>query len=330
LAQAIEAKQLHIGTEEFCAAMCISTRSFYYWREELKENQVAPLKKAARPPANKLTPEEKKEIVAILKKSEWVDFSPREIYYKLLDEERRVIASISTFYRIAREHGLLGNRKPSSSGRKLNRQTPHLVAIGPNEVWSWDVSQIQSTQRLERFYLYVILDIWSRFVVGWSLEAHEKTDLAIALWKKSLESQAITGVGLVNHKDNGSIMMADEMVKFVHDAKMVDSYSRAGVSDDNPFSESLFRTIKYFRDFPDDFETLASGRIYFEQYFKDYNFEYKHSGIQFLEPATRHYGEEIKILDFRNQVIGKFYAQNPHRYSRPSKIFSPIIEVTIN
>jgi transposase InsO family protein len=310
----------------------ISARGFYYWKSEIADMDAGLTKEPQlrSPPPNKITVAEKKEIVAVLLKAEWVDFSPREIYYKLIDEEQRIIASISTFYRVARKENLLGNRRAPSSGKKLNRETPHLLAVKANEVWSWDVSQIQSTQRLERYYLYVIIDIWSRFVVGWCLELHEKTDHAIALWKKSLEIQAISGHGLVNHKDNGSIMTADEMIKFVRDAQMVDSYSRAGVSDDNPFSESLFRTIKFFRDFPASFACIESGRLYFEQYFKEYNFTYKHSGIQFLEPAVRHYGEEGLILRQRNQIIDEFHRANPHRYSASPKIFSPIIEVRIN
>jgi len=279
---------------------------------------------------NKITLSQKKEIIGVLLRTDWVDFSPREIYYKLLDDEQRIIASVSTFYRLARQNNLLGSRKSVSEGKKLNREKPHLAAVKANEIWSWDVSQIQSLQRLERYYLYVIIDIWSRFVVGWCLELHEKSDHAIALWKQSLEEQAINGEGLVNHKDNGSIMTSDEMIKFVRDAQMVDSYSRAGVSDDNPFSESLFRTVKYFRDFPSSFESVESGRAYFEPYFKAYNFTYRHSGIQFLTPATRHYGEEEQILRQRNQVVEEFHQANSHRYSKSPKLFSPIVEVRIN
>lgn len=285
---------------------------------------------ARKSPPNKLKPYERQEVVSVLLKPEWVDLSPREIYYRLLDEENKIIASVSTLYRVAREKDLLGKRSKCSVGQKLNRQTPHLSARGPNEVWSWDVSQILSTRRTERYYLYVIVDIWSRFVVGWSLEAHEQTDIAIELWKQALESQVITGNGLVNHKDNGSIMTAGEMIKFVHDAQMVDSYSRAGVSDDNPFSESLFRTIKYFRDFPEYFENIQAARAYFTQYFKDYNFTHKHSRIQFLEPATRHYGEEVKVLNQRNKIIAEFYNKNPHRHASKPKIYEPILEVKIN
>ncbi len=311
--------------------MGISARSLYYWQKQLNNEKLnVPVTKTVAPPANKLRPEEKKAVVSALLNSEWIDLSPREIYYKLLDDEATVIASVSTFYRVARQSNLLGNRSKFTSGKKLNRETPHLVALAPNEVWSWDVSQIRSTIRLERYFLYVIMDIWSRFVVGWKLEAHEKTDFAIKLWKEALENQAISGNGLINHKDNGALMTSDEMIKFVHDAKMVDSYSRAGVSDDNPFSESLFGTIKRFRDFPECFEELSSGRVYFEQYFKAYNFHYKHSGIQFLEPATRHYGEEEKVLNKRNKVIQEFHDKNSHRYSSQPKSFKPIREVKIN
>lgn len=145
-----------------------------------------------------------------------------------------------------------------------------------------------------------------------------------------MENQLISGNGLVNHKDNGAIMRSKEMIKFVRDAEMIDSYSRAGVSDDNPFSESLFRTIKYFRDYPASFETIELGRTYFGPYFIDYNYTHRHSGIQFLFPASRHYGDEVNILNLRNSIIQKFVTQNSHRYSSKEKVFKPIIEVKIN
>ena len=314
--------------EDFAAAMNVAPRSLYYWQKQ----SVAPPaeEKPKSPPANKLKPEEKKEIVNALLSSNWSDISPREIYYRLLDEEQKLIASVSSFYRIARDKNLLTKRTKASTGTKLNRKTPHLVATAANQVWSWDVTQIETVNRLQRLYLYVIVDIWSRFVVGWILEEHEKSSHAIEMWKQALETQAVTGKDLINHKDNGGIMRSDEMIKFVHDAEMVDSYSRAGVSDDNPFSESLFRTIQYFRDFPSCFGDVHLGRLYFESYFKDYNFTHKHSGIQFLEPATRHYGEESKVLDQRNTVIQEFYVKNPHRYSKEPKQFKPVIEVNIN
>lgn len=247
-----------------------------------------------------------------------------------MDEDQEIIASPATIYRIAKKDGLLVKRVKVSSAKKLNRAKPVLVANGENQIWSWDVSQIRSTARNIRYYLYVIIDIWSRYVTGWTLEENEKSVMAIAMWKQALEMQYLSGIGLVNHKDNGSIMTSSEMIKFVSDAQMIDSYSRAGVSDDNPYSEALFRTIKYFRSYPDTFSSLDEGRKYFQQYFHDYNYEYRHSGIQFLTPAQRHYGEENKILLLRNKVIEEFYQKNPHRYSSKRKEFKPIIEVKIN
>lgn len=261
---------------------------------------------------------------------EWVDLSPREIYYKNLDEKGEVLASVSTFYRVARKDSLLTKRVRSGPKNPLNRETPHLTAVRPNEVWSWDVSQIRSVIRTQRFYLYVIIDIWSRFVTGWKLEEHEKTEEAISLWKEALENQNISGSGLTNHKDNGSIMRAKEMIKFVKDAEMIDSYSRAGVSNDNPFSESLFRTTKYFREYPEVMESIGAGRVYFKQYFDEYNYSHRHSRIQFLTPAQRHFGEEEKILKIRNETVSRFYKDNCHRYSSRHKVFLPIKKVTIN
>lgn len=310
--------------------MCISVRTLFYWRKEINTGKNFLVIKKKKRPVNKLKPEERKEIIEVLSRKEWMDFSPREVYYKLIDEESKIIASISSFYRVAREENLMTRRSNISSGIKLNREKPHLLATAPNQVWSWDVSQIASGSKTVRYYLYVIIDIWSRYVIGWKLEDCEQTEHAIQLWKEALESQVITGKGLVNHKDNGSIMTADAMIKFVRNAEMVDSYSRAGVSDDNPFSESLFRTIKYFRNYPEYFEKIEFGRTYFTKYFKDYNHEFKHSGIQFIAPAERHYGQEPKILDHRNKVSSDYYKANKHRYSKSHKVYMPITEVKIN
>ncbi len=287
-------------------------------------------KSKSKPPANKLKPEEKRAVELELLRPVWSDLSPREIYYRVLDEEGRLMASISTFYRVAKEKGFLARSSKTKSGLTLNRIKPVLTAVGPNEIWSWDVSQISTSSGTERYYLYVIMDIWSRYVVAWTLESHEKTKVAIQLWKTALEKQFISGKGLVNHKDNGAIMTSNEMIKFVRDAEMVDSYSRAGVSDDNPFSESLFRTIKYFREYPDYFEALEIGQKYFKSYFHDYNYTHRHSGIQFLYPASRHYGDGPNILKQRNGTIQEFVNKNRHRYSSREKIFKPIIEVNIN
>lgn len=304
-------------------------RSYFLWKKSIDKIEIN--KKGRKSsPENKLSSKEKDEVVNVLLKKEWADYSPREIYYKLIDEEKRIIASPATFYRIAKDADLLTRRTKTGAKRPLNREKPHLVATGPNQVWSWDVSQIKSECRSVRFYLYVIVDIWSRLVVGWVLEDHEKSEHAIIMWKTALEDQFITGKGLTNHKDNGAIMTSHEMIKFVRDAQMVDSYSRAGVSDDNPFSESLFGTIKTFRTFPGSFVDLQSGRNYFKGYFHEYNYSYKHSRIQFITPAERHYGEEKKILDSRNQTIKKFYETHSHRYTKMAKEFSPIVEVKIN
>ncbi len=330
--QFIAASVVGIEVKDFCNAFGLSARTLFYWKLDflpsgrLKKKPEKPRK----PPANKLTVTERKEVITELLRSDWSDLSPREIYYRLLDEENRIVASVSTFYRLARCQNLLSRRSKCSQGLALNREKPVLSAMGSNEIWSWDVSQISSFRRVERYYLYVIMDIWSRFVIGWVLERNEKTDIAIQLWKKALEDQHLTGKDLINHKDNGAIMTSTEMVKFVRDAQMIDSYSRAGVSDDNPFSESLFRTIKYFRDFPEYFNSQEEGQSYFSKYFQDYNFSHRHSGIQFLFPASRHYGDEKSILGQRNLIIEEFAGQNSHRYSTKQKIFQPIMEVRIN
>ena len=317
-----------ISTQNFCKAIGIPERSFYFWLMARARGEKVRGRKTA--PANKLLPNERKEIVKILLNKSWSDLTPRDLYYKLLDEDGRIVASPATFYRIAKKSNLLMKRVKTNSSNRFNREKPHIVARRINEVWAWDTTQICSDIRTERYYLYVIIDIWSRLVVGWCLEEEEKTEHAIELWKRALERQYISGNGLINHKDNGSIMTSREMIRFVRATNMIDSYSRAGVSDDNPFPEALFRTTKYSRKYPGYFCSVAGGRVYFEKYFDDYNFINRHSGIQFLAPAQRHYGEEEKILAKRNAIIDDFYKRNKHRYSGKKKLFLPITEVRIN
>lgn len=312
--------------EECCAAIEVPERTFY----RLKTGPDLRKRGRRSAPTNKLTLKERRSVVKLLLAPDTINLTPREIYYKNADEKQLIIASPATLYRVAKSDGLLVRRSKTEVTGALNRDKPCLVATSENQIWSWDVSQIRSAFRNQRYYLYVILDIWSRYVVGWALEENEKTDKAIALWKRALETQYLSGKGLTNHKDNGSIMRSGEMIKFVKDAQMIDSYSRAGVSDDNPFSEALFRTIKYFRTFPDFFESLENGRDYFETYFHEYNYEYRHSGIQFITPAQRHYGEEEKILNLRNKILKEFYEKNSHRFSSRHKIFHPIKVVKIN
>ena len=326
-----EAKKKGIEAKMFCDAVGVPERSFHHWKASDNKDKTKIDKRGRKTsPKNKLSRDERKEVVNLLLKKEWADLSPIEIYYKHLDEEGKIIASPSTFYRIARQENLLTKRTKTSVKSPLNRDTPHLMTTGPNQVWSWDVSQIRSDIRYQRFYLYVIIDIWSRFVVGWILENHEKTEYAINMWKDALEQQYINGKDLINHSDNGSIMTSGEMLKFIEDVEMVDSYSRSGVSDDNPFSESLFGTIKTFRSFPRKFSDIKKGREYFEKYFNEYNYTYKHSGIQFITPAERHYGEEAKVLKLRNKIIMDFYENNSHRYSKQPKQFKPIKEVRVS
>lgn len=319
-----------IPIDEYCSSINIPLRTFYYWKAQVSKNEIEEPVNTKNPPTNKLSDQERSLVKSALLNPKYVDLSISELYYKLLDEEGIITGSVSTMHRIARQENLLAKRVKTGQNTPLNRETPVLVARGINEVWSWDVSQIKTFIRTVRLYLYVIIDIWSRFVVGWCIKDHEISEHAIEMWKKALLDQLITGDGLINHKDNGSIMRSKEMLKFVRDSLMIDSYSRAGVSDDNPFSESLFRTIKYFRKFPVYFETEEEAVKYFTAYFLEYNYEHRHSGIQFLAPAQRHYGDEEKILKMRNQIIEAFYSKNRHRYSSRHKVFKPILEVKIN
>ena len=260
-----------------------------------------------------LSPVERKEVKALLDSDEFVDEAPRTVYAKLLDQGT-YLCSPSTMYRILREHDEVRERRRQATHPAHKK--PELIATRPNEVWSWDITKLHGPEKWTYFYLYVILDIWSRYVVGWMLARAERTELARMLIAESIERQGVRRDQLTLHSDRGSPMIAKPVAHLLADLGVTKSRSRPHVSNDNPYSESQFRTFKYRPDFPDRFGSYEDGRAHCGRFFRWYNEDHRHSGIGLHTPADVHYGRAEAINGQRGVVLLDAYAEHPERFVR--------------
>jgi len=268
---------------------------------------------------------ERTEVVSIACSPEFRDRSPKQIVPALADKGRYV-ASESTFYRILRQAGLLVHR---GKARVPERERPdELTATAPNQVWTWDISYMISFCRGVYFYLYMMVDIWDRSIVGWSVHECEAGHLGAELLNASCRQQGVRG-DIVVHQDNGAPMISSEFLA----ALCVwgrPSYSRPGVSDDNPFSEALFRTLKYCPEYPGSFETIQHARAWSERFVDWYNNKHLHSAIGFVTPMQRRRGEDIDILAARREVYAAARQRHPERWSGAIRRWESPRAVTLN
>ncbi len=306
-----------------CEVLEISVRTYYRW----KSGKVSDLRKGAekRVP-RKLTKVEKLEILNISCSERFADTNPYQIVAILL-EEGTYIASASSFYRVLREYDLVHHRR---KGRPGNRKAtpPELIATGPNQVWSWDITWFKTSVMGIFFYAYVIIDVWSRKIVGWEVHERESDKLAAELFKRLASEQNIRGVRL--HSDNGNPMKGATMIMMLYKLGIIPSFSRPRVSDDNAFSESLFKTLKYTAGFPQYFTDLGHSRSWLADFVDWYNNKHRHSGIGYVTPNQRHSGESTMIMQKRNETIAKAYASKPERWSRKPALWNEVKEVYLN
>lgn len=308
-----------------CAMLGISQRAIQRWKGALKgDRRCGPRCE----PANKLSAEERERVLQIANSKQFRDMSPKQIVPRLADEGHYV-ASESTMYRILREEGLLNHRM---SSRPPSAPPKARVATGPCQVWSWDITYLKTTIKGRFFYLYLFMDVWSRMIVAAEVFAEELSDhgsrlLAGACLRHSFDPQS----ALVLHSDNGGPMKGSTMLATLQSLGVVPSFSRPRVSDDNPYSESLFRTLKYRPEYPSrPFETLEEARRWVTGFVKWYNTEHLHSSIRFVTPADRHYGREKRILEKRRQVYARARCTNPLRWSKNLRNWEPAGEVWLN
>jgi putative transposase len=260
-----------------------------------------------------LTPLERAHVLDELHSSRFVDLAPAEVYATLLDEQR-YLCSERTMYRI-----LDANREVRERRNQLRHpaySAPQLLATGPNQLWSWDITKLLGPEKWSYFYLYVILDVFSRYAVGWMVADRESAALAQKLIGDTVERQGIVPGQLTIHADRGSSMKSKPVALFMADLGITKTHSRPHVSDDNPFSEAQFKTLKYRPDFPDRFGSLEHSRAHCVRFFPWYNCEHHHVGLGLLTPHDVHYGLADERIARRADVLAAAYAAHPERFVR--------------
>jgi len=280
-------------------------------------------------PANKLSPAERQKLLDVANTPAYRDLSPKQIVPRLADEHQLYLGSESTLYRVLRDEKQMAHRhrsRPSTASRPLEQ-----VASGPNEVWSWDISWLPGPVRGTFFYLYLVLDVWSRKIVGAQVHLEEKTELASALFLSVCRANGLDPEGLVLHADNGSPMKGSTMLSTLQRLGVIPSFSRPGVCDDNPYSESLFRTLKYRPEYPSQpFASLEAAKAWVTAFVAWYNTEHRHSAIRFVTPAERHDGQEQEILARRHELYEKARRKHPERWSGSVRDWTPVATVHLN
>ena len=254
---------------------------------------------------------ERQEILDQLHSPRFVDTAPAEVWATLLDEGV-YLGSISTFYRVLREAGETGERRRQATHPATVK--PELVATQPNQVWSWDITKLRGPAKWTYYYLYVILDIFSRYVVGWMVASRESAGLAEVLIRQTCAKQGIGADQLTIHADRGSSMTSKPVAFLLADLGITQSHSRPHVSDDNPYSEAQFKTLKYRPDFPGSFPSIEAARVHCQDFFVWYNDEHRHSGLGLHTPADVHYGLAEVVRDKRAAILDAAYAAHPERF----------------
>jgi len=307
----------------------ISPRTIQRYR--LNDEMKSDGRKAAasrRTPANKISEKERREILSIANSPQFEDKPPSQIVPKLADQGI-YIASESSFYRILRAAKQLAHRGRTKA--PAHSKPDELVATEPDQLWSWDITYLPTTVKGLFFYLYLIMDIYSRKIVGWEVFAEESAEHAANTFQKSYLRQSIAGKPLILHSDNGSPMKGATMLGTLQRLGVMPSFSRPSVSNDNAYSESLFKTLKYNSGFPEKpFDTLAEARQWVSGFEHWYNEEHRHSAIQFVTPGQRHRKEDILILKKRGEIYEAAKAKRPERWAKQCRNWNHSATVTLN
>lgn len=313
--------------DEACRVLGLDPRTLQRWKSQgIGDDRRAGPKE---PPRNKLSPAERARVVQVANSLEYRDLSPKQIVPRLADEGI-YLASESTFYRTLRAEGQMVHREPSRPPTGGGGPDPH-VATGPGQVWSWDITYLRSPIRGVFFYLYVVVDVWSRKLVGWTVEEEESSEHASRMIERACAREGIGRDQLVLHSDNGGPMKGATLLATLQLLGVVTSFSRPRVSNDNPFSEALFRTGKYRPEFPRrPFASLEEARQWVTWFVRWYNTEHRHSAIRFVTPEQRHSGLEDELLANRREVYAAARKCNPERWATTTRDWSPVETVALN
>jgi len=299
-----------VGTRPACRALGASSATIYRRRRPPRPRPGRP-----RPvPARALSEQERETVLDLLHSERFVDSSPAQVWATLLDEGR-YLASERTMYRLlAGCHGGVRERRDQLTHPAYQR--PELLATRPNEIWSWDISKLKGPATWTCFHLYVILDVFSRYCVGWTVQQREHADLAKALIGQAVEQQRIEPGQLTVHADRGTAMRRKPVAFLLADLGVLKTHSRPYTSTDNPYSEAQFKTLKYRPEFPDRFDSIEHARSFCRTFFDWYNHQHRHSGIGLMTPAAVHHGRAKELHAERQRVLAAAYAATPERFVR--------------
>jgi len=299
-----------IGTRPSCRALGASPATIYRRRRPPEPRPRRPRER----PARALTDSERAAVLAALNSERFVDCSPAQVWATLLDDGR-YLASERTMYRIlAGEHGGVRERRAQLEHPAYER--PELLAEAPNEVYSWDITKLKGAAKWTHFYLYVILDVFSRYAVGWTVQHRESSHIARDLIAQVCEQQHIRRGQLTVHADRGSSMTSKPVAFLLADLGITKTHNRPYTSTDNPYSEAQFKTLKYRPAFPARFDSIEHARSFCREFFDYYNHHHRHSGIGLMTPATVHYGRAAEVHADRQRVLDGAYANTPERFVR--------------
>ncbi len=298
-----------VGRSRACSAMGWSRATHYRHRRPPLHGPPAP-----RHSPRALTATEADEIVTVLDNERFCDKSPAQVWAVLLDEGT-YLASISTMYRLLRERHQVRERR--AQARRPPTVRPELVATTPNQVWSWDITKLAGPHKWSWLHLYVILDVYSRYAVAWLVAPRESARLAEELIADAVYRHDIADGRLTLHADRGSSMTSKTVTQLLADLGVLQSHSRPHQSNDNPFSEANFKTLKYFPTFPKRFAGIDHARHFTDMFFDYYNHEHRHSGIALHTPADVHFGRADAVRARRQLVLDAAYAAHPERFRRP-------------
>jgi putative transposase len=301
---AVEQVATSVGTAPACQVLGIPRASLYRGRRPVTVAGPRPA------PPRALDPVERQGVLDLLH-TRFIDQAPAQVHATLLDEGT-YLCSPRTMYRILDTAHEVKERRDQV--RRPHYVAPELLATRPNEVWSWDITKLLGPAKWTYFYLYVILDIFSRYVVGWMVAPRESAALAERLIRETCAKQGIAPGQLTLHADRGSSMQSKPVALLLADLGVTKTHSRPHVSNDNPFSEAQFKTLKYCPQFPERFGSIEDGRAFGQVFFRWYNEEHCHSGLGFLTPAVVHFDHAARVRDQRRQVLNAAYAAHPERF----------------
>lgn len=296
-----------VGILQACRALGVCRATLY--RHRRRAARPEPEARPAAPLA--LSSQERQQVLDVLHSERFVNCAPAQVYANLLDEGI-YLCSERTMYRLLQSHGEVRERRDQL--RHPNYSKPELLATGPNQVWSWDITKLLGPVKWSYYYLYVLLDIFSRYVVGWMVAERETAALAQRLIGETVDKYQIPQGQLTLHADRGSSMTSKPVALLLADLGVTKSHSRPHTSNDNPYSEAHFKTLKYHPEFPDRFNCLPESRTFCQGFFGWYNTEHRHSALGLLTPETVHFGRTSEVLQYRRDVLLTAFNQHPHRF----------------